>query len=109
MKRRNDWQTLPDEQATIKSKENTMATLTATDTIDVLVIDGETVYEEQLASHIAEDVDQLQSWLEDWSDSFIYIAEDEDQHTEILSLLVLNLDAREVLFAGGIEVSTSVL
>ena len=92
-----------------KPKENTMATLTATDTIDVLVIEGESIYEEQLPSHITEDEDQLQSWLEDWSDGFIHITENPDQHTDILSLLVLNPDTREVLFAGGIEVSTSVV
>ena len=86
-----------------------MTTLTVTDTIDVLVVEGESVYEEQIASHIAEDEDQLQGWLEDWSDSFVHTTENPDQHTDILSLLVINPDTREVLFAGGIEVYTSVV
>ena len=84
-----------------------MTTLTATDTIDVMVIEGESVYEEQLPTHIAEDEDQLQGWLEDWSDGFIHTTENPDQHTDILSLLVINPDTREVLFAGGIEVFVS--
>ena len=85
-----------------------MTTLTATDTIDVLVIEGESVYEEQMPAHITEDEDELQGWVEDWSDSFIHITENPDQHTEFLNhLLVINPDTRDVLFAGGTEVFTN--
>ena len=91
-----------------------MATLTATDTIDVLVIaigssTNERVYEEQITSHIAEDENLLQSWVEDWADGFIHPTENPDQHTATLTIFVINPDKRETLYADNIEVAATVV